>query len=40
MRCAGMVQKLMISGNTLLGVQKAQSRGTEGFGLVVLYFKV
>jgi hypothetical protein len=29
----------MISGNTLLGVQKVQSRGTEGFGLVVLYLK-
>jgi len=32
----GVVQKLLISGNTFLDVQRDRSHETEGFGLVVL----
>lgn len=33
---SGVVQKLLISGNTFLDVQRDRSRENEGFGLVVL----
>jgi hypothetical protein len=35
----GVVQKLMISGNTFHCGQKAQFRETEGLGLVALFQK-